>query len=340
MISTICVLRLSALGDVLMFVPTIRRLQEQFPNATITWIISRPAYDLVEGMDGVEFIVIEKPKRLLDYWHFKRQMRHRYFDVLLAAQASLRANLLYPCIRAKRKIGYDKARANDGHRWFVHETIPPGQEHTLEGFLKFSQSLGCQSATLRWGLPVSQADYAWARAHIPAGCGPLVVVNPAASKAERSWLVTRYIEVILYLKNKWQARVILTGGPGTIDRQMADAIVQAVDVTDLVGSTRPKQLLALIDLADVVLCPDTGPAHMATAMSTPVVALHAVTNPQISGPYLYRQYVVDYYQISAQRLLKKTTKNIPWGTQVHDAEAMSLIPVDAVRNRLDEILQK
>ena len=60
-ITSICIVRLSALGDVLMVVPLIRTLQARFPKASITWVISRPAYDLVEGLDGVEFIVIKKP---------------------------------------------------------------------------------------------------------------------------------------------------------------------------------------------------------------------------------------------------------------------------------------
>ncbi|MDI1351165.1 MAG: glycosyltransferase family 9 protein, partial [bacterium] len=119
MIKTICIVRLSALGDVLMLVPLIRTLQAGLPQAKLTWIISRPAYDLVADMDGVEFLVIDKPKSLADFWHFKKQMRHRQFDVLLAPQASFRTNLLYPLIKAKRKIGYDAHRAKDGHRWFV-----------------------------------------------------------------------------------------------------------------------------------------------------------------------------------------------------------------------------
>src|SRR5688500_12397756 len=99
-IQSLCLVRLSALGDVLMFVPMVRILQKNFPEATITWIISRPAYDLVEGMEGVEFIVIAKPNNIADYWRFKKQLKGRKFDVLLAAQASFRANLLYPLISA------------------------------------------------------------------------------------------------------------------------------------------------------------------------------------------------------------------------------------------------
>lgn len=320
-----------------MLVPLVRRLQDCFPQARLTWVISRPAYDLVEGMDGVEFIVIDKPKDLKDYWRFYRKMQHRQFDVLLATQACLRANLLYPCIRATRKIGYDRHRAKDGHGWVVKERIAAGHDHTLEGFLKFADVLGLEGSKLRWDMPLVASDYEWARAQMPAGEGPLVILNPAASKPERSWLVERYISVIQYLNEQWQARVVLTGGPGAYDRELADNIKKAVQVTDLVGKTKPKQLLAVIAQADLVLCPDTGPSHMAAAMGTPVIALHAVTSPKVSGPYPFRSLAVDCYPQAIENISKKKGNTAAWGTQVHGFEAMKLVRVDAVIKQLESV---
>lgn len=337
MIKSICLVRISALGDVLMVVPLVRTLQKNLPHVQLTWIISRPAYDLVEGMDGVEFIVIDKPKNLMDYWRFKQLMRSRQFDVLLAPQASLRTNLLYPLIKAKRKIGYDPHRANDGHGWFVKERITPGREHTLEGFLKFAEPLGIQEKVIQWDLPIAPADYEWAQHHLPQK-GPILVVNPAASKPERSWPIERYIEVLLKAREKWQVQVVLTGGPGQYDKMLADQIVQVVPAINLVGKTKPKQLLAVISKATVVLCPDTGPSHMSAAVNTPVVALHAVTNPSISGPYTFQHLVVNRYPDAVEHVLHSTVEKIEWGVQVHGDAAMKLISVDDVLAKLSEIL--
>lgn len=337
-ITSICIVRLSALGDVLMLVPLIRTLQASHPKATITWIISRPASLLVEDMDAVEFIVIDKPSSPADYWQFYKQMRHRRFDVLLAAQASLRANLLYPLIRAKRKIGYDKLRAKDGHHLFIHETITPGRDHTLEGFLKFADALHITKKIVSWDLPIAQEDLDWAKAQLPQGEGPLLIVNPAASKSERSWPVTRYIETIRHVQAKWQARVVLTGGPGEYDKQLGDEISRHVNVTNLIGQSKPKQLLALISQAHLVLCPDTGPSHMACAVGTPVIALHAVTSAAVSGPYTFRHLVVDCYPEAVSQILKKTSETNIWGTHAHGATTMELISVEAVIAQLDRFI--
>ncbi len=333
MIKSLCIVRLSALGDVVMLVPLIRSLQANLPTAKITWVISRPAYDLVEGMEGVEFIVINKPNGPKDYWQFKKKLAGRKFDVLLAAQASFRANLLYPFINAPRKIGYDKLRAKDGHAWFINETIAPGNDHTLEGFLKFSQALGLKKVELSWDLPISAADHEWARAQLPSS-PPVLLVNPAASKPERSWPVERYITVIKEAQQRWQVKVILTGGPGTYDRYLADQILQEVSCTDLVGKTKPKQLLALISQADALLCPDTGPSHMAAAVNTPVIALHAVTSAEVSGPYTFRYLAVDCYPEAVAKVLQKKLENNVWGTHAHGEETMKLVSVDAVMAKL------
>lgn len=337
MIKSICIVRLSALGDVLMLVPLIRTLQSALPKAKLTWIISRPAYDLVEGMAGIEFIVIDKPNNLMDYWRFKQQMRTRHFDILLATQSSFRANLLYGCIRASRKIGYDTHRAKDGHRWFINETIKAGHDHTLDGFLRFAEALGLHEKHIRWDLPKDDNDYQWAKQQLPTTQNLILAINPAASKPERSWLAERYIEIIKYAQTHWHADVILIGGPGLHDKKLGETIAQSVSVINLIGKTKIKQLLAIIDLVDVLLCPDTGPSHMATAVGTPVIALHAVTSAQVSGPYLYRDLSVDYYPEAVHSILKQRIETTPWGTHAHGEKTMALVPVDVVIKKMDSV---
>lgn len=336
---SICIVRLSALGDVLMAVPLIRTLQTHFPQARLTWVISQPAYDLVSGMNDVEFILIDKPNHLKDYWQFRQRMRGRRFDVLLAIQSSFRANLLYACIRAKRRIGYDPLRSKDGHAFFINERIQAGRDHTLDGFLRFAEALGITTPDIRWDLSIDETAIDWARAQLANIKPPILLINPAASKPERSWPVARYIDVIRSVQQQRQVSVILIGGPGAYDKKLGDAIAAEVPVKNLIGLTKPKQLLALIRLADVLLCPDTGPSHMAAAVGTPVVALHAVTSADVSGPYTFRHLAVDYYPQAMRDVLGQTPETHIWGTHAHGMQTMSLVPVDDVLVKLEQVLQ-
>ena len=96
----IAIVRFSALGDIVMVSAAVRALQRNLPDAKITWITSPLAYALLQGMQGVHFEVMDKPRSLADYRAFYRTFRHRQFDVVLAMQANLRINLLYPALHA------------------------------------------------------------------------------------------------------------------------------------------------------------------------------------------------------------------------------------------------
>jgi heptosyltransferase I len=324
-----------------MLTPLVRMLQDSLPQAQITWIIAEPAYQVVATLENVNFIVIKKPKSLADYWRFYKLMQAQSFDVLLATQASLRANLLYPLIKAKWKLGYDKRRARDGQAFFVNEQISAGNDHTLEGFLKFGLSLGLNTNKIRWDIPIKEEDQNFAIKTLEPFKGrTLVVINPLASKPERSWLLERYIEVILYLQKTYNAAVILTGGPALADKEFTTAIAAQTQVLNVAGKTKPPQLLALIAAADLAIMPDTGPAHMAAAVNTKVISLHAVTNPAISCPYGFADLCVNFYPAAVQTILKQDINTLPWGTQVHNMKAMSLITVDAVIAKITEVFSE
>lgn len=340
MIKRICIVRLSALGDAIMLVPLVRTLQRHFPLAKITWVISNPAYMMLKGLSGVDFILVDKPKSLTDYWQFYQQMKGQQFDVLLATQASFRANLLYPLISAKRKIGYDKARANDGQRLFVNQTIAARNEHTLEGFVQFAKALGAKKSVIEWDLPIGQDEFDWVNQHLPQG--RVLAINPAASKPERAWPVDKTIALIQSACLRWDVKVVLTGGPTELDRSLAEKIITGINVPviDLVGKTAPKQLIALLKQVDCLVCPDTGPAHMATAVGTPVIGLYAVNPPHISGPYLSQNTVVNRYPDAVKLILGKEPNQVSWTTRVHSAKAMELITVDDVMNKLRLVFDK
>lgn len=338
---SICVVRLSALGDVTLLVPTIRTLQQAFPEASITWITSHAAYQLVEGIEGVEFIVIDKPQGIGDYLRLRQQLCERRFDVLLAMQASLRVNLIYPCIRAKVKIGFDRQRARDGQWLFTNRRIPFAEQHLLDSFLAFAREIGATEPVIRWDLAIGDAERQWVQEQLGAG-GPLLAVNPAASKAERNWPVARFAEVINAAVQRWGVRVILTGGPAEEEQEIGRQLLAQLETPaiNLIGHTSPKQLAAVLEAAHCLLAPDTGPAHIAVAMGTPVVGLYAVAPPQLSAPYLYPELVVNRFPQAVRQILHQDPANVKWGTRVHNAAAMELISVDDVLEKLAACLAK
>ena len=338
---SIVIVRLSALGDVTMMLPMIHSLRAALPDAELTWIISRPAYDLLEGLEGIEFLVIDKPDSVRDYLALRRQLSGRRFDVLLAMQASLRVNLIYPFISSPRKIGYDPHRARDAQGIFINERIPFKPQHLVESFFAFIEHLGIHDRTMKWDLPLTHADRSWAKIHC-ATDKKILIVNPVASKSERTWLTERYIDVLRQAQQRWQLRIIITGGSSDQEIIAAREIEQALshDVVNLQGATSPKQLAAVIECADCVLAPDTGPVHIATAVGTPVVGLYAVAPPELSGPYHDRHRVVNRYLEAMRMYMGNDVATVPWGTRVHHPDAMACIEVDDVMQSIATVFDE
>ena len=340
LLESLAVCRLSALGDVVMMVPMVRTIQRAFPKLAITWIISRAMHTLLEGMDGVEFIVIDKPRSIADYWRLRKQLKAYRFDVLLAAQANLRVNLIYPLIKAKCRVGFDSERSREGHRWFVDQQIQFYPNHILESFLQFSNALGAIDVDMRWDLPIAACDWQFAKQQL--GEQRYVAINPCASKADRDWPINRTLELIAQIKQRWQCSVVLTGGNSDKERLAAEQVMQQTSGSclNLVGKTSLKQLAAVLGTVEVLVSPDTGPAHLACAMATPVVGLYADITSKLSGPYLHQDLVVDRYEQALLQYRKKKMDEVPWITRVHNKRAMELITVDDVMQSLEKVLNK
>src|SRR3990170_1352622 len=106
----LCLLRLSALGDICHSLPIVRTLQHHWPETKITWVIGRLEHQLVYDIPGIEFIVVDKGRGLHTYTQLRKQMQGRRFDVLLHMQMSIRASLISLLIPADIRLGFDRAR--------------------------------------------------------------------------------------------------------------------------------------------------------------------------------------------------------------------------------------
>ena len=338
----IAVVRFSALGDVVMVAAAIRALQHSLPAASVTWITSPLPYALLKGLEGVHFEVMEKPRSFSDYRAFYRAFRHRQFDVVLAMQANLRINLLYPALHAPVKIGFDRTRAREGQWLFCNRRIPFRDTHLVDSFLSFVEALTGKPATADWSLPVSESDLRWARGQLQNLPKPWVAIHPHASKTERNWLPERYAEVVMQAVTRWQCGILLTGGNTPAERTLCEHLAQLAPnhTLNLCGKTTPKQLSALLSQVDVLIAPDTGAVHIARAMGTPVIGLYAVASPKLTGPYQQMDYCVDRYPQAVQEFLGKTPEQLPWNTRVHHPDAMSLIEAADVMHQLANVLEQ
>lgn len=337
--TSLCVLRLSAIGDACNASAMVQAIQRQWPETKITWIMGKAEAQLLGDLPGVEVIPFDKKLGWKGYTQLWRQLRGRKFDALLHLQTALRASIVSLGIRAKYRLGFDHTRSSDMQKWFINHPVPsPRSAHVLDGFMAFAREIGIEDTTARWSLPLGAAETDWASQYITSG-QPTLVIVPAASKAFKNWTATGYARVAEYAAAKGM-QVILAGSPARVEVELAEQVCSQcqVPLLNLVGQSSLKQMLALLSAADLVIAPDTGPTHMAVAVNTPVIGLYAHHNPQRTGPYRYLDYVVSAYREAIEAETGKSPEQLSWRSRVKAEDAMSRIPPEAVCAMLDKAL--
>jgi heptosyltransferase I len=336
--SSICIMRLSAIGDVTHVVPLIHAIREHRPNTKITWIIGKLEAKLLDGLDGVEFIVFDKKGGFAAIRQLRKTLKNRKFDVLLHMQVAARANLLSKLIKAPIRIGWDKPRWRDRHQWFINQSVASiPQQHQVDAFLEFAKALDVPIGRPVWNLPVSAEDAAWAEQILGDG-PPILMISPCSSHVLRNWPALRYAQVADYAIEKLAMRVVLTGGPSDLEVQTGQDIEVAMShkAQNLIGKDTITQSVALLQQADVVISPDSGPAHIASAVGTPVIGLYAATPSKRSGPFNSVNLCVDRYTEAARKFRQKEPAELRWGQRIEFPGVMDLIETQDVIDKLEQ----
>jgi len=337
----ICIVRLSAIGDTCHVVPIIRTLQNNWPDCKITWIIGRLEAKLMSLLPEIEFLTIDKNRFAAELLRLRSHLRTRRFDVLLHMHVSFRASLVSLAVRAPLRIGFDRARARDFQWLFTNRRIRVRRnEHVLDSFWGFTEALGIEARRLEWNLPLTADGIRYAQSVLPDS-RPTLLVSACSSHGLRNWRPESYAVVCDHAVRRWDMRVVLCGGPSVMERDMAEAIAAHAECAPMnqVGRDTLPEMLALLARATVLLTPDSGPAHMATAVGTPVIGLYAATNPERSGPYFSLPWCVNRFPEAARIFTGRAPAELPWWVKIEKPGVMDLIRPQDVIERLDEFMQ-
>ena len=341
-INNICILRLSAIGDVTHVLPVIATLKNSFPQAKITWVIGKLEYKLMKGLSGVDFIVFDKSEGWKAYSSLKNSLKNTTFDALLHMQYSFRGNRAAWKIKARNRIGFDKNRSRELHGLrLTHRINAVEKQHVLDSFMEFTKVLGVKKLIYEWDIPVSESDRIYAK-EVINNHKLNVVISPFSSKVSKNWSIINYAKLIDYIGEKYNAHIILCGSPSHYEVETAKLIEQLAKypVTNTTGKDTLKQLFALLIKVDLVISPDSGPMHMANAAKTPVIGLLAATTAKRSGAYLFQELAVDCFEEAANKFLNKPADDIRWGKQISQAGVMDLITAESVFKKVDNVLFK
>lgn len=289
----ILIVKLSAIGDVIHALPVAHALKQHFPLARITWVVEKPAYDLLcNNPDIDEIIIFDKPKfkslsGLIKYApDFSSMLKVHQFDLALDLQGLFKSAAITALSGATQRLGYCNMR--ELSQWISAPVCGINSDgHIVERYLDVARAVGCDVSEVIFPLHITVAEAANAtsaakQAGLLAGQS-YAILAPGTNWPSKCWPTGHFSQLANELIRIGITPVII-GGPG--DASLAAQIsVKEPRVIDLTGKTTLKELAYIIKNACFFVGGDTGPMHLAVAVRTTVIALFGPTDPKRNGPY-------------------------------------------------------
>lgn len=296
----ILIIKLSAIGDVVMSLPFLEALRKTWPEARLTWLVEQAASDIVMDHPALDRVIVSNRKKWMNdlkrgrvikafkgIKSFVSELRDQKYDIVVDLQGLLKSGVMVALSRGARKIGFDKTR--ELSYIVLNEKLEPydPDKHALKRYLDVAQYLGADAGGIDYLYPFNKdaeaEAYSLLKKNEAESDGGLVVVNPGAKWDTKLWPLDHWKELARLLVEDGN-RVVITGGPDERDDNLKISGVTE-GIHDLTGETSLKVLAEIFRKADLVVCPDTGPMHLAAAVGTPVIALFGPTAPWRTGPY-------------------------------------------------------
>ncbi|MEO5511251.1 MAG: glycosyltransferase family 9 protein, partial [Longimicrobiales bacterium] len=256
----------------------------------ITWVVEpMPSGVLVPHNSIDDVVVFEKRNGLAGVAQLRRDLGARpRADITINLNIYFKS--VFPTVfsRGRDRWGFDRGRSADGTWLFANRHLQPGpRAHTQDMFLEFLDALHVPRMSLEWGLEITKAERDAQAVFTEKLDGrEMVAIVPASANHKKDWNATEYAKLVDAVESDFGLRAVLIGGPGARENAIANDIVSQSShkpVWSLEDGVR--RLLWLIDSCALVIAPDTGPVHIARALSTPVIGLYGHTNPWRVGPY-------------------------------------------------------
>ena len=326
----ICIVMMSAVGDAVHVLPVINAIKRDHPHSHITWVLQAGPATLVRGHPNVdEIILFDRKKGVTAFLDISRELRKRQFDLLIDLQVYFKAGLITAMSGAKRRLGFDRARARDANWLFTTERIPPHpMQHVQDQYFEFLAQLGISPEPVTWNLGPWPDELEWQKSFIAGFDRPIASIVVATSKPEKDWIPERWASVCDILSDKYGLQPVLVGGNSDRETTAAATIMslsKSKPVSALGSGLR--KLVSILDASQLVLSPDTGPLHMTVALGRPVISLIGYTDPRRTGPYRkFHDLIIDsFHEAGESGPITMKTKS----------DRMSRITVADVEQRLE-----
>ena len=294
----ILAVRLDNMGDVLMTTPALAAIRHTLPHAQLTLLTSPSGGALAPHLPFVDrTLTVRAPwvkhpdgARSAELAAFAGDIQARRFDAAIIfttyTQSALPAAMLALLAGIPLRLAHSRENPYELLTHWLPEVEPALARHEVERQLALVNSVGLTTPDVRLRFALHGTDVtAAARRLASAGIDvsrPYIVVHPGATAASRRYPAERFGAAIRLISERFPVPVVFTGHAteSELVRIARDHAGDRVALLDLAGDLSLGELAAVIGHSALLVCNNSGPAHIAAALRTPVVDLYALTNPQ------------------------------------------------------------
>ena len=333
----ILIIKPSSLGDVVRCVPIFNGLRSGWPTARISWLIRPDCAAILKNLDGLDRI-IEFDRRhygkmtrsigsAVDFFNFLRSLHRERFDLVVDLQGLLRSGFISFCTGSSSRLGPADARELAG-LFYSHRIGQTKGLHAVDNYWRFAESLGFGRMDKDFRLPADTAAAAAAfellKSEQVQPSRPYVVMLIGGSELSKRWSPSNFARLADWLLNRYDMPSLLSGAGPAERLAAAEAVLGAGSAAvDLVDKTSLLQMVEILRGSRLVVGNDSGPLHIAAALSVPVVGLYGPTDPLVVGPYGQADGVVE-----AGRSTRR--KGRYSGARAHSIEQITVQAVERV----------
>jgi len=294
----ILIVLIAGIGDMVLASQSIRAIRNGCPDSEIHLLTSTEAAPLAVNYPYMDYAhtfpireLRKEKKYLFDIIRIIRDLRRIRFDFVLnlyrvgSLSGAVKMGLLFSMFKAKAKLGHDRY----GFGLFLTKKVPADTfegRHVVDAMMDIASRAGGlpddKGIEVFWNARISSK---WENFFAPIAGSIIVGINPGGDRENRRWAPDRFASVAEKIMERFNAKVILLGGPA--DRNIASYIESRInsDVFNLSGEIPLDELACVISRLDLLITNDSGPMHIAAATKTPLVALFGPEDPKLFGPY-------------------------------------------------------
>lgn len=290
--TSILIVRLTAIGDIIMSSPVPTAIKNQNPNAQTSWIVHKsfapllrdhPDIDNVIEFDLDLWLSFWKKRHLFKLWQLANEVRNSLsefgFDRAIDLQGSFLSGLLSKLSGAEQRIALGSASVNS---WFMNKTISRtiGDQTQIGAEYRYLvNQLGCSDKHWKMHVPTCEnaSKTAKEKLYEKLKDDDYAVIVPFAQYPQKKWVDDYWQQIILRIRGRYKLKTIIVGGENGLTE--GEELAKKTGAINFAGKTSLEETAAIIKGASLLIGVETGLTHMGHALNIPTIALFGATSP-------------------------------------------------------------